>query len=217
MRFARGFLAGIALVVAAQPVAAQTKQLKLTSPGSTVGVLGGSAYYVGPYQAAVLSQPGTTIDIICIDFLHTIALGQIWSANFTSVVGGNLAGTREGAGGYDTYLKAAWLASQFSVTAKNEWRYIHATIWNLTAPPAPTPFPTLNDPAVNKWINLANNNYQTFNASGWHVVTDVSQPGTQEFLTYVTPEPSTYLLLGTGLFFLGFLYRRRSRPGLIRF
>lgn len=206
MKIARSLVAVLALL-AAQPLAAQTQEtLKFTNPGSTIGF----GYYVGPYQATVLSQPGTpTLDIYCVDFLHGISVGTVWTAGIRQL-SGDLTGTRGGNAAYDKYLKAAWLASQYAVAPPSEWKHIQATMWNLFAPSAP-------DPSSNYWLTQANANYQSgVLASQWYVVTDVASPGTQEFLTYVTPEPSTYLLLATGLFFLGFLYLRRTQPGLIR-
>jgi hypothetical protein len=207
MRTASRVLA-ILTLLAAQPLAAQNQEtLKFTNPGSTVGF----GYFVGPYQATVLSQPGTpTLDIYCVDFLHGISVGTVWTAGMRSL-SGDLTGTRGGNGAYDTYLKAAWLASQYAVTPPTQWKHIQATIWNLFAASAP-------DASSNYWLNQANANYQSVDASAWTVVTDVTSPGVQEFLTqtYVTPEPSTYLLLATGLFFLGFVYLRRTKPGLIR-
>ena len=217
MRIGRGLLAALALTAAALPVAGQTpQQLKFTSPGSVIGSYSGyGSYYVGPYQATVLSQPGTpTLDIYCVDFLHSISLGYVWTAGFRSLAG-DLTGTRGGNSAAVDYLKAAWLASQFAVSNPAEWKNIQATMWNLFAPTAPDPT-AYGAHASNHWLQEATTNYQTVNPNYWYVVTDVASPGTQEFLTYVTPEPSTYLLLATGLFFLGFMYLRRTQPGVIR-
>lgn len=210
MKFARHLLIAAALAAAAQPAAAQpTEQLKFTNPGTVTGF----GYYVGPYQGIVQSQPGTpTIDLYCVDFLHRISKGQVWTAYF-SVLSGSLAKTRGGDAAYDLYLRAAWLVSQYGVSSPTEWKNIQATIWNLFAPSAP-------DPATSQWKALADANYSSVNPNYWYVVTDVNAQdpnSAQEFMTYVTPEPSTYLLLATGLAFLGFLYVRRPRPGLVRF
>jgi hypothetical protein len=210
MKFARRLLMAVALAAVAQPAAAQpTEQLKFTSPGTVTGF----GYYVGPYQGIVQSQPGTpTIDLFCVDFLHRISKGQVWTAYF-SVLSGSLAKTRGGDPAYDLYLRSAWLISQYGVSSPTEWKNIQATIWNLFAGSAP-------DPTTSHWLTQANANYQSVNPNYWYVVTDVNAQNAnsaQEFMTYVTPEPSTYLLLVTGLCFLGFLYMRRPRPGLLRF
>jgi hypothetical protein len=211
MRIARKLSVIVALLAAA-PVAAQEEvDLRFTDPGSTIGF----GYYVGPYQATVLSglsQPGTaTLDIYCVDFLHAISLGTEWTAGLRSL-SGDLTGTRGGNAALETYMKAAWLAGQYAVTAPSQWKHIQATIWNLF----PAAAASAPDPSSNYWLTQANANYQDVNRDYWYVVTDVSSPGTQEFLTYVTPEPSTYLLLATGLFLLGFVYFRRTQPGAIR-
>ena len=208
MRIARRLFVVVSLLAAAPVAGQQQAQLKFTNPGTTVGF----GYYVGPYQATVLSglsQPGTaTLDIYCVDFLHAISVGTVWTAGLRSL-SGDLTGSRGGNAAWANYMKSAWLASQYAVTPPSEWKHIQATMWNLFAPSAP-------DPSSSHWLTQANANYQSVNPNYWYVVTDVASPGTQEFLTYVTPEPSTYLLLATGLFFLGFMYLRRTQPGVIR-
>src|SRR5690606_26999179 len=185
-----------------------TETFKFTNPGTVTGF----GYYVGPYQGIVLSQPGTpTIDLYCVDFLHRISVGQVWTANVSSLAG-SLALTRGGDAAYDLYLRAAWLISQYAVSSPTEWKNINATIWNLFAGSAP-------DPTTSYWQAQADANYQSVNPNYWYVITDVNAQNAnsaQEFMTYVTPEPSTYLLLATGLAFLSFLYMRRPRTGLVR-
>lgn len=210
MKLTRHLLIAAALAIAVRPAAAQpTETYKFTNPGTVTGF----GYYVGPYQGIVQSQPGTpTIDLYCVDFLHRISKGQVWTAYY-SVLSGSLAKTRGGDGAYDLYLRSAWLISQYGVSSPSEWKNIQATIWNLFAGSAP-------DPATSHWRTQADQNYQSVNANYWYVLTDVNAQdprSAQEFMTYVTPEPSTYLLLATGLAFLGFLYVRRPRLGFARF
>jgi hypothetical protein len=207
MKFARRLLLAALLGAAGVPTAAQTQEtLRFTNAGNVTGF----GYYVGPYQGMVLSQPGSPlIDLFCVDFLHGIALGQVWTANI-SRLSGDLSATRGGNAAYDLYMRTAWLASQYTVAPRAEWKNIQATIWNQFASSAPDP----TNGAY--WTNLAIANAALVNPSYWHIVTavDMSDPNSaQEFLTYLTPEPSTYLLLGTGMMFLVFvIIRRRSSP-----
>ena len=60
-----------------------------------------------------------------------------------------------------------------------------------------------NSVGIAYWANQAALNYGSVNASDWVVVTPTdfatNQNSSQEFITQVTPEPATLLLLGTGL------------------
>ncbi len=63
---------------------------------------------------------------------------------------------------------------------------------------------TWSSTGIDAWIAAAQANYQTVNPLNWVVVTDINAAGkltggSQEYLTQVTPEPATMLLLGTGL------------------
>ncbi len=195
MRVVRSFLLLATLLLAGSPAFAQfqdQEDLRFVSAGP-YGAVTAFGVYVGPYRAQVL--PGMAyIDIYCVDFAHHAL--STWRANFTPLYG-NLAATRWGNGYRDQYYQSAWLASQFDPSGKGDWPALHAAIWQLFPP---------GDPAVNSTVAAGISELRSdwasasgsFDPGGWYVVTDVNGMG-QEFLTYVTPEPETIFLLGTGL------------------
>ena len=197
----------------AVPVSAQTQQtFRFTSAGNVTGF----GYYVGPYQGQVLSMPGQpTIDLYCVDFLHRISVGQEWTA-WVSPLDGNLSYTRGGTGAAGLYQRAAWLTQQYYQQPQSEWKHIQAAMWGLFTSTAPTSTGSSN------WIGLANQNYTVINPKYVQVITATNKSASnsaQEFITYSTPEPETYAMLGTGLLVLGFLFvrRRRHAAALTRF
>ena len=216
----RTLLAALVLAVAAVPAAAQTETLKFTNAGSTTW----NGVYVGPYQAKVLSEPGQpTIDVFCVDYQHHVSMNQVWDATFSNVMG-DLGNTRAGltygqAAAREMYQQAAFLTTMYASNPANT-AAINSAIWNIFNSASPDKSGTgVTSSAY--WATYAANNYATagLDYHTFAVVTDVNfrQGGTQEFLTNVTatPEPSTYLLMASGLAGLaGVGYRRRrSRQG----
>ncbi|MBC7895783.1 MAG: PEP-CTERM sorting domain-containing protein [Cytophagaceae bacterium] len=223
MRFVR-VLAAAALTLASAQATAQTANLKFqTGPGSNPVAYG---YYVGPFWGTVTSDPTKPkIDLYCVDVLNSITWGKTWSANLTNLASGNLANTRHGDAKLANYQQAAFLATQFTAPGvqTNMWGGIQAAIWNLLNPGQPNGGTNVNLNSTEAyWLaqaNLWSQNTQAvsdFDFSRWTIVTDVnaagnvSGKGTQEFLTTgITPEPETWMLMGTGLFLIvGFAFKR---------
>jgi hypothetical protein len=209
MRLTRALGVLIATAAMTQLAAAQPIGLKFQSGPSTPAVTG-YGYYVGPFSGTVTSNPTLpTISLFCVDILNSISWGQTWTANVTSLASANLGNTRHGSAKADAYKQAAWLTTQYSLTATTSWAGIQAAIWNLLNPGAPN-----GGSAENYWLNqasafAASSAYSTFDWSQFSILTPVGAAGlvkgggTQEFITNysptVTPEPATLVLLATGL------------------
>jgi hypothetical protein len=202
-------LAGATMLAAAAPAAAQNIQFQTQKPNPAVTAFG---YYVGPFSGTLLSDPTRpTIDLFCLDVMNQVQFGQKWTAVFTNLANGNLANTRHGAASVLNYKKAAWLTSQYAATATSQWGGIQAAVWNLFNPGNPNGGTSPgNNTHEAYWLAQASTfassaAFNTFDYSKYTIVTDVNGVGqrvggVQEFMTTtVTPEPETYLLMGTGL------------------
>lgn len=186
-------------------------------------------YYVGPFWGTLTSDPTKpTIDLFCVDVLNAINFGHTWSANFTNLASGNLGLTRHGDAKAAQYQQAAFLASKFNSpgVTTSQFGGLQAAIWNLLNPGYPFGGANvLSTSSEAYWLAQANawhtgGGASSFDFSKWTIVTDagaagqVSGYGTQEFLTSslntsVTPEPETWVLMGSGLLVIvGFAIKR---------
>jgi hypothetical protein len=157
--------------------------------------------------------------------LNSINWGQSWTARLTNLASGDLSNTRHGNARLGKYQKAAYLASMYNAPGvqSHMWGGIQAAIWNLLNPGAPnggTNVAVSSSEAY--WLAQAHGWHQNqaavanFDFSRWTIVTDVNAAGniagqgTQEFLTTgITPEPETWMLMGTGLILIvGFAIKR---------
>jgi hypothetical protein len=202
-----------ALVGATTAVEAQPVQLQFPSGPATPAVTV-AGFYVGPFAATLLSDPTLpTVRIFSVDLLNAIAWGQQWQVSVSNLGQSQLGATRYGSAALDTYRKAAWLSSQLALNTSAPTRAdIQVAIWSLF-----TPNISVAGFTGQGWVDAANalaasNAWSTFNWSQYSVLTAVnsaglSYGGPQEFITgsasliqpNVTPEPATWILLGTGL------------------
>src|SRR5450432_1104754 len=168
------------------------------------------SYYVSPYQGTINGSP---VALYCIDFAHEVSIGETWTANRTSLAGGDLSLTRFGSGpnAIDVYREAAWLTTQFA-SNPSDWVDLQHTLWQMFVP-VPDAFKASSD----KWLKLAQANYSTQNYDDFFVVTnigvnDARAPQVQEFLVH-TPEPAGIVLIATAALLAWLLRRRLTASG----
>ena len=189
----------------------------------------------GAYQAS--RAPFTTkFDIYCLDYDHTAK--SVWTARsvtFAEAVGVNLLQAQRQLGTEKTWgikqlRAAAYLSTQFAVnpvglgSSDDAWDTIHGAIWSMFSSNSSvnqTSMLTMATNAVNtQGENTQWDDYvllldqQTFKAN--YSRTMILN---QAFITYdpptttttVTPEPATYVMMGAGLFAVGFVRRRQRK------
>jgi len=192
------------------------------------GVSGTFGVQVGPYVGKFLSDPGQPqFSIYCVDFDHYAGTTAVSTAELSA---GDLSLSRLGgsAASRVTYTRAAYLSSLFDswqsygAVKSQVWSSIHAAIWTTiheqlglgTVGTNPDPLRTALIAEAGSAVD------QGWTADGWYLLTpnaDVAAANGwrykdgQEFLIRTTsvPEPSTLLLIGTGLLLVYFVRRRR--------
>ncbi len=180
--------------------------INLTLTGVNGAVHGG--VYVNPYFGTI--NGGPQVAIVCIDFDHSVSIGQSWTATVSTFA--DLSQVRfQGATPADTlrmYQEAAWLSIQLS-SHPADLGNISFAIWAIFSSNA------LNSSGFTQgaqyWLTLAQN--QTYTAgqfSNFRILTPTATGSNspQEYVTMV-PEPSSMILLGSGL--IGVLLRKRTK------
>lgn len=163
--------------------------------------------YTYPYYLTINNGP--QIPMICDDFLHSSNVGDTWLANLTNLGGGDMSNTRFG--NLTAYQEAGFLLMQINGSDQNEWGNINFAVWKIFDPDVNMGGTPSGSLGPDYWYDLAlTTDVSNFDFSGVEIVTPTNaqdQNGDQEFM-YLTPEPGTLMLIGSGL--IG-LFSQRKR------
>ncbi len=165
--------------------------------------------YVYPYT---LNIDGTTFAAICDDYSHEVYVGESWTANIYSF--SQYQSGRFGNEGLQNYEEAAWLLSQIPTAGASEVGDINFAVWSIftSGVPVQPKTGTLDGSAywLTQAMTAANNNFYGMNFSNYEIVTptDSGIGSAQEYLIRV-PEPSSMLMLGSGLIGFAGLVRKK--------
>ncbi len=178
----------------------------------------GYPYIIEP----TMGPTGQILAVMCDDYAHGGAPGQMWEANITQLGSGNIMLTRfnkllQGPNSLATltlYDEAGWILLQTQLVPQNQWQSMNYAVWHIFDSNAPL----MGDAQM--WLTAAQQQAQIgFPGSDFHrvyIITPVDQynpdpHSPQEFLALGTdsgllggnngstvPEPGTLVLMGTG-------------------
>jgi hypothetical protein len=186
--------------------------------GATGPVVGG--VYVAPYQlqdSAILGD--TTINVICDAYANEVVPGETWNAQIETF---NSNGTLNGTALFSTmtgsqtlYDDAVYLYSEF-LNGKADAAGTNYAIWALFDSSVVGSAPYTSTDASTLLAGITQSELNNFNFSPYDIITptDAGSTGTipQEYIYQggptPTPEPSSLLLLSSGLISLGFMKHR---------
>jgi hypothetical protein len=150
---------------------------------------------------------------MCNDYYHDGTPGDKWHANLTNLGSGDLSTVRFASSGLLAYQEAAWILLQTGMNAPTEWPDLNYAVWAIFNPSLPI------GPSAQSWIDSAQaearKKFPSANFSLVEIATpvDINAPetGDQEFM-YITPEPGSLILLGSGALGIAGVLRKHWKP-----
>jgi hypothetical protein len=176
-----------------------------------------------PYVIRPTDGPIAAMTVMCDDYFHGGAPGQMWEANITQLGSDNISLARfnkvvsgpTALSPLTLYDEAGWILLQTQVEPTNQWQAMNYAVWYLFDP-SQTPC----NGGCQMWLtdaqNAASMHFPGTDFNKVYIITPVNQydpnpNGAQEFLALgsdsglgiggqpTVPEPGTLLLIGTGL------------------
>jgi PEP-CTERM motif len=156
-----------------------------------------------PYYGTI--NGGPILYLMCDDYAHGGAPDETWQANFAGLGSDNLTYLRfnQLSGALALYQEAGWILLQTLTTPQNQWPDMNTAVWHIFDSGAPL------DQGAQIWLSLAqeqaNERFPSVDFNLVGIYTPVNQHDSdlndpQEMMTIMPiPEPSTLILLGTGL------------------
>jgi PEP-CTERM motif len=172
-----------------------------------------------PYFISGKGDPRAVEVVMCDDYFHGAQVGEKWDANITNLGTDPLTDVRfnniepDEEDTLKLYHEAGWILLQTQNNSPLDWKEMNYAVWTLFDTAA------LCDAECHNWLSLANTAYlEGFPDTDFNkvfIITPVDQHdpdpnGMQEFLAIrrdplqpdgaqTTPEPGTFVLLGTGV------------------
>ncbi len=170
--------------------------VQLTGAGGAEYGLGSNyAYgeYLMPYYLTI--NHSNPVAVVCDDFLHTVSVGDQWSATVSTFA--DLSATRFGTAATTQYHEAVWLATQITASSSlTDIAGVQFAIWKLLTPG--TPDVGTEDAWIAKAQHASTQNYGGMSFANWEILTPNNPLSPQEYFFQI-PEPGVILDFGMGL------------------